>query len=336
MPSQPQIDPSHIIPSKIKSSRTVENSSLGLKESERPLKTNQVLKDSKLLLSIAPPFINSEVKPLVSNFKIATTESGAIPHSQPYPFPFTANSVDDDYTVYPYNTIGTLTFTDPRDGGYYVCTAALVNTPNGNTIFTAGHCIGEQGIYFTNFQFIPGNYQGQAPYGVWTACGRYPTTSWLSKSDATNDIGAIKVCPRPSDGASLSSVVGSALGIIFKQPRNLNWTVIGYPSISTTSSSTSSPTLTSSSFASNVQYFCQSSHGHDDPDTKYSTRPPIGIGCNMDASGSPVLFDYGRKVGSYINGVLSYRYPARPTAVYTSYFGQNAEDLYKAVVANGG
>lgn len=279
------------------------------------------------LLASVSSLIPLEVSSLVKNLKLAVSFPGAVPHSQPYPFPFTREEVIDDYAAtYPYYTVGTLAYTDPRDGSTKFCTAAVVDTPNGNTIFTDGHCIGENNVLFTNFKFIPANYLGTAPFGVWTACGRYPTSSWLRNSDYTNDIGAIKVCPRPSDGASLKNVLGGTLGFAWSQGRNWNWTMVGYPA--------------STPFTYQKQYFCQSSHGQDDPASNLSTNPPIGIGCDLGkgASGSPFILDFGRESpeASFINGVYSYDYGSQSRAAYASYFGQNAKNLYDAVVANGG
>lgn len=134
----------------------------------------------------------------------------------------------------------------------------------------------------------------------------------------------IKLCPRPSDGASIKSVVQGSLGLAWGQGRNWNWTIIGYPA--------------TAPFTNGKQYFCQSSHGQDDP--AYVGNPPFGVGCDMQggASGSPYLLDYGREYnpGNFINGVYSYNYSSQTRAAYSSYFGQNAKDSYDAVVANGG
>ncbi|MFI6788408.1 trypsin-like serine peptidase [Nonomuraea sp. NPDC050383] len=73
-------------------------------------------------------------------------------------------------------TIGKVFFLD-RGGDYRWCSATSIRSRNRNLVATAGHCVYEQGKdVFSKWVFVPGYYQGKAPFGVYA--GAYAFTAY--------------------------------------------------------------------------------------------------------------------------------------------------------------
>ncbi|MEU7861873.1 hypothetical protein [Nonomuraea sp. NPDC049141] len=73
-------------------------------------------------------------------------------------------------------SIGKVFFLDSA-GNYRWCSATSVQSRNRNLIATAGHCVYERGKdVFAKWVFVPGYYQGKAPFGVYA--GAYAFTSY--------------------------------------------------------------------------------------------------------------------------------------------------------------
>ncbi|MFC4112573.1 trypsin-like serine peptidase [Nonomuraea zeae] len=73
-------------------------------------------------------------------------------------------------------TIGKVFFLD-RAGHYRWCSATSIQSRNRNLVATAGHCVYENGKdVFQKWVFVPGYYQGKAPWGVYV--GAYAFTAY--------------------------------------------------------------------------------------------------------------------------------------------------------------
>ncbi|NUW45103.1 trypsin-like serine peptidase [Nonomuraea rhodomycinica] len=73
-------------------------------------------------------------------------------------------------------TIGKVFFLD-RAGNQRWCSATSIQARNRNLVATAGHCVYEQGKdVFAKWVFVPGYYQGKAPFGVYA--GAYAFTAY--------------------------------------------------------------------------------------------------------------------------------------------------------------
>lgn len=73
-------------------------------------------------------------------------------------------------------TIGKVFFLD-RKGNYRWCSATSIQARHRNLVATAGHCVYEDGKdVFSKWVFIPGYYQGKAPWGIYA--GAYAFTHY--------------------------------------------------------------------------------------------------------------------------------------------------------------
>ncbi|MEO3887396.1 hypothetical protein [Nonomuraea sp. B5E05] len=74
-------------------------------------------------------------------------------------------------------TVGKVFFLD-KSGRYRWCTATSIQSRNRNLVATAGHCVFENGKddVYDKWIFVPGYYQGKAPWGVYV--GAYAFTAY--------------------------------------------------------------------------------------------------------------------------------------------------------------
>lgn len=119
--------------------------------------------------------------------------------------PFTTSRVDVgglqlskyDY----YRRAGKLIFKD--GSSTYICSASLIRK---GIVVTAAHCVaafGQKRIY-SNFQYIPAYYNGNAPYGTWNASQVAVTAAYYNGTDSCstsgivcqNDVALIKLSPQ--------------------------------------------------------------------------------------------------------------------------------------------
>jgi hypothetical protein len=109
----------------------------------------------------------------------------------------------------------------------HFCTASVVDSPSGDVIATAAHCLSGDA---KDLEFVPMYHDGQAPYGAWDVTGAYVSQRWLRDQDPQADFAFLTVRPQDSGGAqrTLQSVVGGNPLVIGSQPPALT-VVIGYP-----------------------------------------------------------------------------------------------------------
>ena len=73
-------------------------------------------------------------------------------------------------------TIGKVFFID-KAGNHKWCSGTSIQSRHRNLVVTAGHCVYEQGDdVFAKWVFVPGYYQGKAPYGIYV--GAYAFTHY--------------------------------------------------------------------------------------------------------------------------------------------------------------
>jgi V8-like Glu-specific endopeptidase len=92
----------------------------------------------------------------------------------------------------------------------HFCTADVVDSPRGDVIVTAAHCLTGSG---SGLRFVPGyGPSGTGPAGSWTVTGAYADPAWLSDQDIQHDYAFLTVAPADatSGGRTLQAAVGAA------------------------------------------------------------------------------------------------------------------------------
>lgn len=219
------------------------------------------------------------------------------------PIPF-ANPISNP-TVYPYRTQGKVFFSS--GGGNYVCSATVVNTPSQRVVFSAGHCVVDEGVVSTNFAFVPGYHNGQRPYGTFVATKLFSINGWINNGNFSYDMSAA-VLGGPK---KVAAVVGSR-GIQFNLARQQNFVAFGYPA--------------APPFNGAKLYSCPSPYKGQDPTT--GNPRTQWINCNMTGGSSGGGWIVQNK---YLDSVVSYGYDNRPGRLYGPYFGDAAKNLYNGV-----
>jgi V8-like Glu-specific endopeptidase len=125
------------------------------------------------------------------------------------------------------SAVGALFTTSPAGlsvSGHF-CTATVVNSPAGDVVMTAAHCV--SGLTPRQFVFVPGYRNGHAPYGAWSVTRVVVDRAWSGSASIDDDV-AFLVVKRPGTTASLQSLTGGErLG--FGQPAGQIVNVTGYP-----------------------------------------------------------------------------------------------------------
>jgi len=109
----------------------------------------------------------------------------------------------------------------------HFCTASVVDSPSGDVIATAAHCLSGDA---KDLEFVPMYHDGQAPYGAWNVTGAYVSQRWQQHQDPQADFAFLTLSPQDNDGQgrTVQSVVGGDPLVIGHQPPQ--WTVVvGYP-----------------------------------------------------------------------------------------------------------
>jgi V8-like Glu-specific endopeptidase len=111
----------------------------------------------------------------------------------------------------------------------HYCTGSVVNSPAGDIVLTAAHCVTTNGSVDSpaTLEFAPGWVNGKSPYGTWRVTQVYTDADWRSSQDADDDVAFLKLAPA-SDGVPIENVTGAeTLGTGW--PARTYVRVIGYP-----------------------------------------------------------------------------------------------------------
>jgi V8-like Glu-specific endopeptidase len=121
--------------------------------------------------------------------------------------------------------VGALFATSAGKLSQHFCTASVINSPDGDLVITAAHCVtGTSGTV----AFVPGYHGGAIPYGVWTVTKVYVDRAWSSSANQDDDVAILQV-HQPGSSVPIEDVTGAEqLGIGAPATRELVQ-VIGYP-----------------------------------------------------------------------------------------------------------
>ena len=238
--------------------------------------------------------------------------------------PRAATDVSDTSQSFPGRVHGKVFFTisGGSQPGDYVCSGTAVRSNRHTLAWTAGHCVNDPefgGGFATNWIFIPGYRNGEAPFGEWPAVELLTTPAWSGNIDIRQDLGAA-VLARNAEGQGVEDAVG-ARPIDFRLSRNQQYTAFGYPA---------QPTLFEPTFDGERLYSCGSPvTGSDNP----PGNGPETMQIVCDMSGGSSGGGWVTANGS-VNGLISYGYELDFDHLYGPYFGIDARRLYQE--ATGG
>jgi V8-like Glu-specific endopeptidase len=124
------------------------------------------------------------------------------------------------------STVGAL-FTRTASGqlsGHF-CTASVVDSPAGDLVITAAHCLA--GRTASQVAFVPDYARGQDPYGAWTVSQIVEDQQWLSSGSPDDDFAFLIVHQSGSKVAVQELTGGEIIGIGEAPGRTVK--VAGYP-----------------------------------------------------------------------------------------------------------
>jgi V8-like Glu-specific endopeptidase len=109
--------------------------------------------------------------------------------------------------------------------GSHFCTASVVDSPAGDLILTAAHCMTARSA--GDVAFVPDYANGRMPYGVWMITRVFVDQAWSSSADPDDDFAFLVVSQRGSD-ASIQQFTGGE-AVATGTPAGQRVTTAGYP-----------------------------------------------------------------------------------------------------------
>ncbi|MEY9965308.1 V8-like Glu-specific endopeptidase [Streptacidiphilus sp. MAP12-16] len=205
-----------------------------------------------------------------------------------------------------------------RSDHHHYCTGSVVDSPGGDVIATAAHCVESavNGVPTTSqFVFVPGYHDGVEPYGEWTAVKVLVDPHWSASNDPDYDVAFVVVQQPSTPKARLADLVGAQhIGFSPQRPQLVG--VIGYPTAA------------------------------EQPVACLNTLKPYAatqsefdcVGFADGSSGGPVLtgIDAATGRGTLVGVIGGYQEGGdTPDISYASYFGGAVKSLYQEAEALG-
>jgi V8-like Glu-specific endopeptidase len=210
-------------------------------------------------------------------------------------------------------TAGKIFFT--LGGTDYVCSGAAVASANADVAVTAGHCASDgSGNWATNWTFVPGYSNGNAPYGSYPARRYFVAGPWTSSANEDYDV-AFVALNTASVGGRATHVVSAVggLGVAFGG-QTARVDAFGYPA--------------EPPYRGDQLYYCA---GSTSPDPYHATND-TGLNCAMTegSSGGPWLSGFNGSTGiGTVTSVSSIKYDDGTNIMYGTSFGSSAKSLYQ-------
>jgi V8-like Glu-specific endopeptidase len=211
-------------------------------------------------------------------------------------------------------TVGKVFFTNPSNGGGYVCSASTVNSGSKLLVMTAGHCVhgGRGGQWMQNWIFVPLYNYGSEPYGRWSAKYLTSFNGWINDSSLDRDVGWVTVWPNGAGQRVVNVVGGNGLSVNYSYEQAI--TILGYPA--------------EPPYDGGAQWACQGTTYR--PGTWPFQENKIALNCGLTggSSGGPWLRVYDGSLGA-LNGVMSTLNSSGTNKA--SYFDTAVLDIYNSV-----
>jgi V8-like Glu-specific endopeptidase len=208
--------------------------------------------------------------------------------------------------------VGALFTTSSGRLGTHFCTASVVDSPAGDLVVTAAHCVsGKPGT----IDFVPGYDQGSTPYGVWTVTRVYADRAWSSSSSQDDDFAFLRVS-NPRSSTPVEDETGAEKLVTGTPAARQLVQVIGYPNA--TNQPITGRNRLREPMRDQLEFDCG---GYTD-----------------GTSGGPFLthVDPATGQGLLIGVIGGYQQGGdTPQVSYSSVLGRHAAALYKRAVAGG-
>jgi V8-like Glu-specific endopeptidase len=107
----------------------------------------------------------------------------------------------------------------------HFCTASVVDSPHGDLVITAAHCV--TGKSPGQIAFVPGYHSGVAPFGIWLTSAVLADSAWRTSADPDHDVAFLVVHQAGRRTPVQNLTGGEQLGIGW--PTQAWVQVIGYP-----------------------------------------------------------------------------------------------------------
>ena len=198
-------------------------------------------------------------------------------------------------------------------GSDYVCSGSSTVAANRSLVQTAGHCLNEgPGSFATNFTFVPGYDDGNAPFGEFAASNLWTSSEWADQGNIDYDVGYAVV--GTAGGSTLTDAVG-AQGVGFNLARNATMYAFGYPA--------------AAPYDGSDIAWCNGPVAAD----SWGGTSAQGMVCDMTggSSGGPWFINYSESTGiGTLNSVNSFKYNGGPLAdrMFGPYFGSVVQGVY--------
>ena len=197
------------------------------------------------------------------------------------------------------------------NGGNYVCSATIVNSPNRSLVWTAGHCVANNGRWSKIMMFCPAYIDGDCPYGEWEVRKQYTTWDWFNKGNFSYDLAAMRMSRL--GGQRIADAFGGQ-GIAWNRPRLQDWTALGYPA--------------APPFDGERLYACEdTSSGLNNPPRPGPHQTVIDCTMTGGSSGGGWLISIADGLG-YVGGLTSLG-DAAHTVLSSPYHGREARRLWR-------
>src|SRR5215472_16436609 len=186
----------------------------------------------------------------------------------------------------------------------HFCTASVVDSPTGNLIVTAAHCM--QGERPDHVVFVPDYSDGLAPYGLWSVTKVIEDQPWLASGDPDDDFAFLVVSQRGSKVPVQNLTGGEIVGV--GQPAGRPVVVDGYPNIQNTP--VSCQNTVSAFSATQFEFDCDGFTDGTSGSPLLAQQAPVGSGAHSTTGTAAMVIGV---IGGYQQGgyTASVSYAAR-------------------------